>query len=103
MARSYAKGALQFIVPALMASLTKQDEYNDEDDWNPCKAAGVCLMLLATCCEDDMVPHVLPFGREWRYLSRYINISIYRGFLGISLYICCISKGSLGILTMLLY
>ena len=41
--------------------------------------------------------------REWRYLSRYIDISIYRGFLGISLYICCISKGSLGILTMLLY
>ena len=45
-----------------MASLTKQDEYDDEDDWNPCKAAGVCLMLLATCCEDDILPHVLPFG-----------------------------------------
>ncbi len=30
----------------------------------PCKAAGVCLMLLATCCEDDIVPHVLPFIKE---------------------------------------
>ncbi|NXJ18647.1 IMB1 protein, partial [Dicrurus megarhynchus] len=50
-----------------------QDENDDDDDWNPCKAAGVCLMLLATCCEDDIVPHVLPFIKEhiknpdWRY------------------------------------
>jgi len=71
--RFYAKGALQFLVPALMSSLTKQDEYDDEDDWNPCKAAGVCLMLLATCCEDDIVPHVLPFVKDnikhadWRH------------------------------------
>jgi len=71
--RFYAKGALQFLVPALMVSLTKQDEYDDEDDWNPCKAAGVCLMLLATCCEDDIVPHVLPFVKDnikhadWRH------------------------------------
>uniref|UniRef100_A0A670Z681 Importin N-terminal domain-containing protein n=1 Tax=Pseudonaja textilis TaxID=8673 RepID=A0A670Z681_PSETE len=47
--------------------------HDDDDDWNPCKAAGVCLMLLATCCEDDIVPHVLPFIKEhiknpdWRY------------------------------------
>merc|ERR1719242_1761720 len=71
--RFYAKGALQFIVPILMQSLTKQEEFDDDDDWNPCKAAGVCLMLLATCCEDDVVPHVLPFVKEnitnndWRY------------------------------------
>ena len=50
-----------------------QEEFDDEDDWNPSKAAGVCLMLLATCCEDDIVPHVLPFVKEnidsedWRY------------------------------------
>jgi len=71
--RFYAKGALQFLVPALMSSLTKQDEYDDEDDWNPCKAAGVCLMLLASCCDDDIVPHVLPFVKDnikhadWRH------------------------------------
>ena len=59
--RFYAKGALQYIVPLLQQILTKQEEYDDEDDWNPCKAAGVCLMLLAQCCEDDIVPHVLPF------------------------------------------
>lgn len=71
--RFYAKGALQFIVPILMKTLTKQEEFDDEDDWNPCKAAGVCLMLLATCCEDDIVPHVLPFVKDnirhndWRF------------------------------------
>ena len=58
--RFYAKGALQFIVPIIMQTLAKQEEY-DDDDWNPCKAAGVCLMLLATCCENDVVQHVLPF------------------------------------------
>ncbi|MEQ2206113.1 Importin subunit beta-1 [Xenoophorus captivus] len=55
------------------APLSTPDENDDDDDWNPCKAAGVCLMLLATCCEDDVVPHVLPFIKEniknpdWRY------------------------------------
>ena len=32
--RFYAKGALQFLVPELMIRLTKQDEFDDEDDWN---------------------------------------------------------------------
>jgi importin subunit beta-1 len=71
--RFYAKGALQYLVPILMQSLTKQEEHDDEDDWNPCKAAGVCLMLMATCCEDNIVQHVLPFVNQniqqpdWRY------------------------------------
>ena len=62
--RFYAKGALQYLVPILTQSLTKQDEHDDEDDWNPCKAAGVCLMLMASCCEDAIVPFVLPFVQE---------------------------------------
>ncbi|KAH7950356.1 hypothetical protein HPB49_022814 [Dermacentor silvarum] len=71
--RFYAKGALQYLVPILVQTLTKQEEHDDEDDWNPCKAAGVCLMLMASCCEDDMISHSLPFVREhikhpdWRY------------------------------------
>nr|XP_061829896.1 importin subunit beta-1 isoform X1 [Nerophis lumbriciformis] len=69
----YAKGALQYLVPILTQTLIKQDENDDDDDWNPCKAAGVCLMLLSTCCEDDVVPHILPFINDnikhpdWRY------------------------------------
>uniref|UniRef100_T1J2G6 Importin N-terminal domain-containing protein n=1 Tax=Strigamia maritima TaxID=126957 RepID=T1J2G6_STRMM len=71
--RFYAKGALQYLVPILMQTLTRQEEYDDEDDWNPCKAAGVCLMLMATCCEDAIVQFVLDFVKEnikspnWRY------------------------------------
>lgn len=68
----YAKGALQYLVPILTEALCKQDENDDEDDWNPCKAAGVCLMLMATCCENDIIPHVAPFvnanigATDWR-------------------------------------
>uniref|UniRef100_U5EL75 Putative karyopherin importin beta 1 n=1 Tax=Corethrella appendiculata TaxID=1370023 RepID=U5EL75_9DIPT len=71
--RHYARGALQYLAPVLMEKLTKQEELDDEDDWNPAKSAGVCLMLLATCCEDEIVGHVLPFIDEnikstnWRY------------------------------------
>lgn len=69
----YAQGALQYLVPVLMEKLTKQEEFDDEDDWNPAKAASVCLMLLAQCCENEIVPHVLPFVKEnikstnWRF------------------------------------
>lgn len=71
--RFYAKGALQYLCPILLVCLTKQEEIDDDDEWNPCKAAGVCLMLMASCCEDDVVPHVLPFvqkhisDQDWRY------------------------------------
>lgn len=71
--KHYARGALQFLSPLLMEKLTKQEEFDDEDDWNPSKAASVCLMLLATCCEEEIVPHVLPFVKEhiksenWRF------------------------------------
>ncbi|XP_073988755.1 importin subunit beta Fs(2)Ket isoform X2 [Rhodnius prolixus] len=71
--RYYAKGALQYLVPVVLSKLTKQEEFDDEDDWNPSKAAGVCLMLLATCCEENIVQYVLPFvqqnikNSDWRY------------------------------------
>ncbi|XP_017120939.1 importin subunit beta [Drosophila elegans] len=71
--KHYARGALQFLTPVLVEKLTKQDECDDEDTWSPAKASSVCLMVLATCCEDEIVPHVLPFIKEniespnWRY------------------------------------
>jgi importin subunit beta-1 len=67
------KGALQYLVPILMLRLTKQEEFDDEDEWNPCKAAGVCLSLMANCCENDIVRHVIPFvkdhvkSEDWKY------------------------------------
>lgn len=59
--KHYAKGALDHLVPILTECLCKQDEHDDEDDWNPCKAAGVCLMLLASCVEDNIIPAIMPF------------------------------------------
>lgn len=59
---------------------------DDEDDWNPSKAAGVCLMLLATCCEDEIVPHVLPFIKDniksenWRF--RDASLMAFGSILG---------------------
>lgn len=69
----YAETALEHIVPALMEKLAKQEDGDDDDDWSPCKAAGVCIMLLSTCCFEKIVPHVLPFintnisNPDWRY------------------------------------
>ncbi|XP_065355552.1 importin subunit beta [Calliphora vicina] len=71
--KHYARGALPFLVPVLVEKLTKQDENDEDDIWSPSKASSVCLMLLATCCEDEIVPHVFPFIKDnivspnWRF------------------------------------
>lgn len=62
--RYYARGALQYLVPILLQRLTEQKDCDDDDEWNPCKAAGVCLMLLSSCVSDDIIPHVMPFINE---------------------------------------
>lgn len=62
--RFYVKGALNFLIDVLLQTLTKQDEFDDEDDWNPCKAAGVCLSLMAGCCENAIVEPVIKFVME---------------------------------------
>lgn len=84
--KHYARGALQYLAPVLMDKLTKQEEFDDEDDWNPSKAASVCLMLLATCCEEEIVPHVLPFvntnivSTNWRF--RDAALMVFGSILG---------------------
>jgi len=71
--RFYAKGALKYLVPEVLLILARQEEMDDEDDWNPSKAAGVCMMLLSTLCEDDVLEYVVPFitqhitNQDWRY------------------------------------
>lgn len=71
--RYYAKGAVPHILPILLKTLATQEENDDEDEWVPAKAAGVCIMLLAQCTGDDIVPLVLPFveehfaNQDWHY------------------------------------
>ncbi|XP_067019513.1 importin subunit beta-1-like [Acropora muricata] len=52
-------GALQELIPVLINSLMRQGEFDDKDGWSLRKAAGTCLMLLAECCQDDVLPHLL--------------------------------------------
>uniref|UniRef100_A0A2M4A3T7 Putative karyopherin importin beta 1 n=1 Tax=Anopheles triannulatus TaxID=58253 RepID=A0A2M4A3T7_9DIPT len=80
LSKYYARGALQYLAPVLMEKLTHQEEFDDEDDWNPAKSAGVCLMLLATCCGEEIVPHVLPFvnsnikSTNWRFRDAAVMV-----------------------------
>ncbi|KFD58653.1 hypothetical protein M513_00346, partial [Trichuris suis] len=70
--RHYAKGALTYVLPILLETLARQEENDDEEEWVPSKAAGVCIMLLAQCVGDDVVRLTLPFiasnfqHKDWR-------------------------------------
>lgn len=65
-------GALPHILPTLTEKLAKQ-EADSEDDWNPAKSAGICIMLLAQCCGDAIIDLILPFitqhftNPDWHY------------------------------------
>lgn len=72
LSKQYAQHALRELVPILVELLTRQDDSDDNDDWNPCKSAGVCLMLLANCCGNSVLEPVLPhittnvLSEDWR-------------------------------------
>ena len=60
----FIEKALPMLVPMLLETLTKQDEdqVDDGDDaWNVAMAGGTCLRLVATCVQDAVVDHVMPF------------------------------------------
>lgn len=85
--RHYARGAVSHLCPILLETLAKQglffssrhftvfsfsDDADDEDDWTPAKAAGVCIMLLAQCVGDAILECVSPFfthfsSSNWKY------------------------------------
>ncbi|KAK6730541.1 hypothetical protein RB195_007167 [Necator americanus] len=70
--RHYAKGAVPHICPIMLEILTHQDENDDDDDWTPSKAAGVCIMLMAQCVGDTILEPVMPFlkhfsSTNWKY------------------------------------
>ncbi|KRX22112.1 Importin subunit beta-1, partial [Trichinella nelsoni] len=59
--RNYAKQALPYVMPILLETLARQVDNDDDDEWVPAKAAGVCIMLLAQCVGDNIVEHAMPF------------------------------------------
>eukprot|EP00941_MAST-03F_sp_MAST-3F-sp1_P002162 g2162.t1 len=58
---NYVKGALQFLIPLLTETLTKQDEDQDDDTWNLAMSGGTCLSLVAQVVRDDIVAPIMPF------------------------------------------
>ncbi|GMR56453.1 hypothetical protein PMAYCL1PPCAC_26648 [Pristionchus mayeri] len=70
--RHYAKGAVSHLSPILLETMADQDDADDDDDWTPSKAAGVCIMLLAQTVGNDVIDSVLPFlahfaSPRWQY------------------------------------
>jgi importin subunit beta-1 len=69
---NFARGVLPQLMPLLLEHLTHQSEELDDDTWSAAMASGSCLGLLATCTQDNVVPHVLPFvqanitSADWR-------------------------------------
>lgn len=69
---NYARGALPYITPKLTQLLTQQDDDGDSEEWSPSKAAGVCLMNMANCCENEIMEHVMSFiaanieNKQWQ-------------------------------------
>lgn len=60
----FVKGAMPYLVPLLLQTLTKQEEDSEEDAWNPAMAAGTCLALVAQAVGDDVVSHVMEFVKQ---------------------------------------
>uniref|UniRef100_A0A8R1EQM7 Importin N-terminal domain-containing protein n=1 Tax=Caenorhabditis japonica TaxID=281687 RepID=A0A8R1EQM7_CAEJA len=68
----FMEQAAAHVVPVLLEAMAHHDDGDDEDEWTPAKAAGVCLMLAAQCVRDDIVNHVIPFFKhfqnpDWKY------------------------------------
>lgn len=69
----YIAGAMEYLVPLITKTLTKQEDEPNDDDWNLPMAAGTCLSLMATTVSDGIVPHVLPFvesninHQDWKH------------------------------------
>ncbi|XP_037942599.1 importin subunit beta-like [Teleopsis dalmanni] len=78
--KHYARGAAQHLVPILIDKIIMQDEFINDENWSPPKAASLCLLLFARCCEDEILPYVIPFitsnidALEWRYRNASIML-----------------------------
>jgi len=70
---NFIRGAIKFLVPLILGTLTQQEEDADEDTWDLSMAGATCLTLIATCVRNDIIPEVVPFvtehivNPEWRY------------------------------------
>jgi len=57
----YIKGAMNYLIPVLLETMTKQEEDSEDDSWNAAMAAATCLSFIANTVGDLIVPEVVPF------------------------------------------
>ncbi|KAM7262789.1 hypothetical protein ACFE04_000472 [Oxalis oulophora] len=70
----FIEKSITYLVPLLLETLLKQEDYQDQDDnnWNISMAGGTCLGLVSRTVGDAIVPLVMPFVQtnivkpDWR-------------------------------------
>ncbi|KAL7672219.1 hypothetical protein ACOME3_007113 [Neoechinorhynchus agilis] len=69
----YAEKGCAYLLPTLLERLKHTAEEISDDDWNPAKAASVCLLLLSECVDNKVVQPVVQFvqtnlgSSAWNY------------------------------------
>ncbi|KAL0222094.1 hypothetical protein RCL1_001948 [Eukaryota sp. TZLM3-RCL] len=69
----FIRRVLSWIVPIILQSLTRTEEYVEEEDWTVALTAATCLEHLSACVGDDIVDHVAPFSssniqnQDWKF------------------------------------
>lgn len=58
-------GSAPHLIPFLLDSLSKKEEWNDSEDWTVSKAALCCLNIVTDLLPDTSVmPLILPFVKQ---------------------------------------
>ena len=57
----YMKKAMPHLIGTLLATLERQDEDGDGDDWDLSKYASWCMNLISLTVKDPVVDHVMPY------------------------------------------
>jgi len=60
----YVIGALKHLVAALLTTLVKQEEDQEEGEWNVSMAGATSLALIADCAGDQILNEIMPFITE---------------------------------------
>jgi len=59
--KSYVEAAMFQVIPILLEIISHEEDMNEKDEWNPHKAATVCLTLISNLCKNSVIHHVYPF------------------------------------------
>jgi len=69
----HSPGGCWLIGAGCLGERSLQDDADDEDEWTPAKAAGVCIMLMSQCIGEDVLAQSLSFitgnivSADWRF------------------------------------